>query len=127
MFAWQILFFQIFVFQHVVDLLGGQGTLQFLAIKQFSFQLLNGLAGLDKGFTNFAITATIAGGNQISNTTAFEEGGQFAAGIHDFNEANHFHQAQTNDSSLGIVTQAQAINETGAHGNNVLKINCLVF
>lgn len=64
---------------------------------------------------------TIASCNQIGNAAAFEERWQFAAGIEDLDEFNHFHQAQANDSGFCVVTEFQAINEAGTASDDILN------
>lgn len=67
----------------------------------------------------FALTVTRR--DQIGHAAALEEGGQLAAGVEDIHEANHLHEAQPDDSRLGVVAQLEAINEASAAGHDVLE------
>lgn len=54
-----------------VDLFGGSGTLELLAVQQLGLDDFEGLAGLGKLFGALAVTAAIAGGDQVSDTGGF--------------------------------------------------------
>lgn len=72
--------------------------------------------------SNVNAILTVACCNQIGNTTALKECGQFATAIELFGEFNHFHKTQTNNGCFGVVSQFQAINKTSTASNNILQI-----
>lgn len=96
-------------------------ALKFLAIEQFLFENLDGLARLDESLRDASIAATVAGGDQIGDATRLKKGRhQEALGKEGLAEANHLLEANSNDSRLGVVTQAKAIGKASCASDNIL-------
>jgi len=82
------------------------------------------LPSLGKSLGHFTVATTIAGGDEISNPTALQEGGRGDGALaEDLGKANHLHQPQTDNGSLCIVSKAKTIAETSPYSHNVLENN----
>lgn len=74
-----------------------------------------------KGLGHPAVPPSITGGDQVGHPAALQKGGcGHLALAEDPGERDHFHEAQADDGSFGVVSTAEAIAEPGSHGDNVL-------
>lgn len=83
------------------------------------------LPSFGKSFTNFTVTSTIAGSDEVSNTAALQEGGggDRTGRAEKSCKCNHLHQTQTDYCCFGVITEAKAVAETCANCHNVLEEN----
>lgn len=140
----------IFLFQDLVHLSRRSWTLKLLTVQQLILQLFNSLntnrylnywwciffpselmlmlrlsyfACFGKSLPDFAVASTVAGGDEVGDAAALQEGGgrDGAVGAEELGEGDHLHQAEADHRRLGVVAEAQAVAETGSHGYNVLQ------
>lgn len=57
--------------EETVDFLGGGSTLQLLTVQETSLDLLERLSGTDELLGALSVTATVAGGDQVGDTSRF--------------------------------------------------------
>lgn len=132
-----------------MDLLSRCRSLKFLAVQQLLLQLLNGLnrrrnnypekllesaepprssyfASFGKGLPDFAVASAVAGGDEVGNAAALQEGGgrDRALGAEEPGEADHLHQSQADHRRLGVVAESQAVAESRPHCDDVLQWGC---
>lgn len=105
-----------------MHLLGGSGALQLLAVEQTLFDLLECLARLDKLLCAFPVPATVACGDQVCNAGGFRSE---CLGLDTFEElqceVGHLLQADTEDGSLGVSSEAETIDHTSSESDDVLQ------
>lgn len=94
----------------------------FLLILGFFFVSLKllYLSSLDELLADAAISAAVAGGDEIGHAAALEEGRQLGAAVKRVHELDHLHQSKPDYGCFGVVTQAQSVDETGGTGDNIL-------
>lgn len=112
---------QVLLGQDVVHVVCGRGTLQLLSVQHVLLQLIEGLAGDDVSLSNLAVTTTGAGGNQVSNTARLKESLILDILVEHLGELAHLMQTDTDDGSLGVVTELESINQSSTDSNNVLQ------
>lgn len=74
-----------------------------------------------KGLCHLAVPPSIAGSDEVSDTTALQEGGRgHRALAEELGEGDHLHEAQSDHRCLGVVAKAQPIAEASPHGHYIL-------
>jgi hypothetical protein len=63
-------------------------------------------------FTNSAIPATVAGGDEVGDTTALKKGGDVGTTMELIYISHHFHKPESNNCGLCIVTKTETVYET---------------
>lgn len=83
------------------------------------------LARGDKSFSNTSVASSIAGGDEVSDAAALQEGGRGnrTGRAEEPCKRNHLHQTQTDYCRLGVITEAKAVAETCTDCHNVLEGN----
>lgn len=80
------------------------------------------LASLGKSLGYFAVTAPVAGGDEVSDSAALQEGGGSDGALaEDFGKGNHLHEAQADHGCFGVISKAQPIAETGPDSHHILR------
>lgn len=74
-------------------------------------------------FPDLAVASTVAGGDEVSDAAALQEGRGWdgAARAEEFSKGNHLHQAQADYSRLGVVPETQTITEPCSNCYDVLR------
>lgn len=139
----------VLLFQDLVHLSRRSWTLKLLTVQQLILQLFNSLkhqqifellvvyfffpselmlrlsyfACFGKSLPDFAVASAVAGGDEVGDAAALQEGGggDGAVGAEELGEGDHLHQAEADHRRLGVVAEAQAVAETGSHGYDVLQ------
>lgn len=85
------------------------------------------LSSLGEGLRNFAVSSSVTGGDEVSYTTALQEGcrGDGPLGAEDAREGDHFHQAQPDHCCLGVVAVTQSVTKARTNSHYVLQKQCV--
>lgn len=60
------------------------------------------------------IKLTIARGDEVSDPARLEESAELASRVEHVDELNHLHQTEPDDGRLSVVSESEAVDETGA-------------
>lgn len=87
----------------------------------FSILPIAHLSCAGEGLSHLAVPPSIAGSDEVSNTTALQEGGRgHRAPAEELGEGDHLHEPQSDHCCLGVVAKAQPITEASPHGHDIL-------
>mmetsp|Transcript_40667 Transcript_40667/g.85215 ORF Transcript_40667/g.85215 Transcript_40667/m.85215 type:complete len:213 (+) Transcript_40667:391-1029(+) len=103
--------------------LGGNGALQLLPVQQSLLNLIPRLAMLTshERLGALAVAAAVAGGDEIGDATALEEGVALDGWEVEGAELLHLHEADAHDGRLGVAAQLKAVAEASAERHHVLE------
>lgn len=74
-----------------------------------------------EGLRHLPVPPSVAGGDEVSNTAALQEGGRgHGAAAEELGKGDHLHESQSDHSRLGVVAKAQAVTEASPHGHYIL-------
>ena len=109
--------------EKVVDLDGGEGPLQTLAVEFGLFDLGDGLVALDGETRTAEVAATAAAGDHVGHAgTLVGEGLGVNGGAEELlAELDHLEQTDAHDGGFGVVPPAQTVDPTGGEGDDVLE------
>lgn len=86
------------------------------------------LWGFDKRLCHFAVSSSVAGGDEVRHAAAFQEGVRtHLAFAEHLCEGHHLHEAQSDHRCLGVVPKTETVTESGPYCHDVLGIDSLVI
>lgn len=114
---------QAVAFEELVDLNGGQGALERLAVEFGLLDFRNRLFPLNADLGTAEVTAAATAGDHIGDTSALlGEGPSVNGGTEEhLAELDHLHETDTHDGGLGIVAPSHAVDPAGSKGNDVFE------
>lgn len=79
------------------------------------------LGRFDESLSDFAVSSSVAGGDEVGHAAALQEGGggHFAF-AKQLGEGHHFHQTQPDHSRFGVVAETEAVAESSTYGHDIL-------
>lgn len=86
------------------------------------------LGRFGEGLGDLAVPSSVAGGDEVGDAAALQEGGgAHLAFAEQLGERDHLHQPQPDHRRLGVVSETEAVAESGTYCHDVLTYMLLLI